>query len=291
MRLTRNRPTPLLISFCAATISVTFAIRIANAAQAAPSSQNTAPPQSTAAAENNTPLNFDAASIKERDGSVPLGVVGIRNLPGRLLDSCATLKTLVFYAYRLTLVTPIEGLPTWASMPCGDSSTKDTYDFQATMPPETTEQESRQMMQTLLAERFKLAAHWEKKTMPIYALIIRPRGFKLKPSDPKNDPPIAPHSLGCPPKDRPCHGMTLGSTSMPVLAGFLSLDVNRPVIDRTGLTGTYYINLEWAGDTPADSSLPSLPTVLREQLGLELKSETGPVDVLVVDHAERPTPN
>jgi uncharacterized protein (TIGR03435 family) len=63
------------------------------------------------------------------------------------------------------------------------------------------------------------------------------------------------------------------------------------VIDRTGLTDNYNIDLKWAGDTATDSPLPSLPAALREKFGLELKPEVGPVNILVIDHVEKPSPN
>ena len=82
----------------------------------------------------------------------------------------------------------------------------------------------------------------------------------------------------------------MGSASMTQIASALTSNVDRPVFDRTGLAGTYYFDLTYAGDAPG-SPLPSLPTVLRERFGLELKPDTGPVEVLVIDRAERPTPN
>jgi uncharacterized protein (TIGR03435 family) len=83
----------------------------------------------------------------------------------------------------------------------------------------------------------------------------------------------------------------MGSASLSEFTGRLGGLVGRPVIDKTGLTGTYYLDLKWAGETSPASSLPSLPTALKEAFGLELKPETGPVDVLVIDHAEKPSPN
>lgn len=290
MRLKRHPAKLVFVASIAPLILI--AIRIANAAQAPPASPAATPaPQPTVSSQNTTPLSFDAASIKERDDSVPLSIVGLQFFPGRLVAHCVTLRSFMFYAYNLTLSSPVEGLPDWAAAPCSDFSTKDTYDFQATMPPETAPQQARQMMQSLLAERFKLAIHWEKRNMPVYELVVAPGGFKLKQSDPKDDPPIAPHSIGCPQEDRGCHNIVTGSTPIPAFVGILGSVVGRPVIDKTGLTGAYYLNLKWAGDTAADSPLPSLPAALREQFGLELKSETGPVDVLVIDHVEKPTPN
>jgi uncharacterized protein (TIGR03435 family) len=120
----------------------------------------------------------------------------------------------------------------------------DTYEFQATMPPETTDAQARQMMQTFLADRFKLAAHWETQRRRVLALVVSSNGFKLKPSDPKNDPPRTPGSLACPPDDRACRVMVLGSNSLSVLAGSLGGIVGRPVIDKTGLSGTYYFDFK-----------------------------------------------
>ena len=237
-------------------------------------------------------LTFEVASLKERDPKKPIGRAGIEVQPGRLIGGCASLSALLFYAYRLTLATPVTGVPVWADTPCNDVIGTDTYEVQATMPPETTDAQSREMMQSLLAERFKLAVHWETKSLPVYSLVISSGGSKLKPSDPKDAPPRAPGSVaGCPPEDRNCHIVPLGSAPISVLTPFLALYVGRPVIDKTGLTGTYDMELRWAGDDSPRSPLPSLPTALKEQFGLELKSDTGPVDVLVIDHAEKPSSN
>jgi uncharacterized protein (TIGR03435 family) len=175
-------------------------------------------------------------------------------------------------------------MPAWGNVVCGPEFTN-TYDFQATMPAETTEDQARQMMQTLLADRFKLAIHWETKTMPVYALVVASGGFKLK-SD-YHPPPDAYH---CPSGDAQCHRLGF-SGSLSQLAGDLGFVAGRPVIDRTGVNGNYDYVLKWASDTATDSPLPSLSTSLRENLGLELRSQNGPVDVLVIDHAEKPTPN
>jgi uncharacterized protein (TIGR03435 family) len=238
------------------------------------------------------PLAFEVASLKERP-NVPVGMIGIQRFTGRLVDTCADLNQFLFYAYHLTSQSPIGGLPDWASAACGDGiSRANTYEFQATMPPDTTEDQTRQMMQTFLADRFKLAVHWETKTVPIYALVIGSSGFKLKPSDPKGEPARAPGSLGCPVEDRGCRFMGLGTVSPSQLAASVGRNLGRQVIDRTGLEGTYYFgDPKWAGDTSPDSPLPSLPTLLKERYGLELKSDTGPVDTLVIDHAEKPTGN
>jgi hypothetical protein len=122
-------------------------------------------------------------------------------------------------------------LPDWASTPCSDISHANTYEFQATMPPDTSVPEMRQMMQAFLADRFKLTVHSETKNMPVYALVIGPGGFKLKPSDPKDDPPRATGSIGCPLDDRLCHIMVMGSTPISKFADLLSRVIGRPIID------------------------------------------------------------
>lgn len=238
-------------------------------------------------------LTFDVVSIRAR-GKQDSGkmVVGIHATPGRLSDQCATLKSLIFYAYHFSWFAPIDGLPKWASAPCGPDGNGDTYTFQATMPPDTTDAQARLMMQALLADRFKLAVHWEKKQGSVYALVVGKGGFKGKPYDPKKDPPIYGNSiLPCPPEDRACHPLPLSPGPISQLASALASVLQRPVIDRTGVNGTYDLRLKWAGDLAANSPLPSLPTALKENFGLELKSETGEVDVLVIDHAEKPSPN
>ena len=230
---------------------------------------------------------FEVASLKER---AAVQGTGMQRSPGRLVNRCATLTSLVYFAFRRTLSTPVEGLPGWASAPCGDAPTADTYEFQATMPVETTDADVRRMLQAFLIDRFKLAFHWETRTLPVLALVVAPGGLKVKPTDPKNDPPRAP--LGCPRQDPGCHFIWMGSASMTELVGMLGSSVGRPVVDNTGLRETYYFgDIKWAGDTAPESPLPSLPAALREQFGLELKSETGPVAVLVIDRAEKPTPN
>lgn len=233
---------------------------------------------------------FEVASLKERDRNIPLGLVGMQRVPGRLTNRCATLMSLVFYAFNRTPSTPIEGLPGWADTPCSDASSANTYEFQATMPAETSDADARLMLQAFLAERFMLTFHWETRSLPVLALVVTESGFRLKPTDPKDDPPRA-AGLGCPPEDRACRMIVMGSVPMSQFAAFLGYSAGRPVIDKTGLRDTYYMNVKWAGDTSPNSPLPSLPAALREQFGLELKSETGPVEVLVIDRAERPTPN
>jgi len=239
---------------------------------------------------------FEVASIHEwGPGQGPAGnfAAGVQFSTGRVRAQCASLLALIFYAYQLTGSERLEGLPKWGNASCGFPDSAGTFAMEATMPAGTTAAQSRQMMQTLLAERFRFAAHWETRQLPVYALKVLPGKSKLKPSDPEKDPPIKPGSIGCPADDRQCHiGFCCGSTTTTTLAGMLTHAMGRPVIDKTGTTGSFYFGLlKWAGDESVGSPLPSLPALLREEFGLELKSEPGPVPVLIIDHAEKPLAN
>jgi uncharacterized protein (TIGR03435 family) len=242
-------------------------------------------------------LSFDVASIHEwGPGQGPAGQfsAGIQFSSGRVRAQCVNLASLLFNAYQLTGSEPLEGMPKWGRASCGYPDSRDTFAIEATMPADTTMAQLRQMMQTLLAERFKLAVHWETRQLPVYALRIAPGRSKLKPSDPGSDPDRDPPTqpTGCPADDSHCHMGFYGSKTMTGLTGLLSQTLERPVIDKTGLTGSYYFGVvKWAGDDSSSSSLPSLFALMREEFGLELKPEMGPVPVLIVDHVEKPTAN
>jgi bla regulator protein BlaR1 len=240
-------------------------------------------------------LTFDAASIHEwGPGQGPSGPfsAGVQFSTGRVRAQCVDLAGLIFNAYQLTGSEPLEGLPKWGRATCGYPDSRGTFTIEATMPADTTIAQSRQMIQTLLAERFNLAAHWETRQLPVYALRIASGKSRLTPSVPGKDPPTPPGPLSCPADDPDCHIGFYTSATMPVLTGILSHAVGRPVIDKTGLTGSYYFGvLKWAGEESSGSSLPSLFALMREEFGLQLKAERGPVPVLVIDHAEKPTAN
>lgn len=133
-------------------------------------------PSARASQAQRSSLSFEVASIKPRDPQIPLELVGIQRSPGRLTSRCASLITLLSYAYSLALSSPINGLPSWGNAPCIDGTASDTYDIQATMPPDTTDAQAREMMQTLLADRLKLVVHWETRNLSIYLLLIAREG-------------------------------------------------------------------------------------------------------------------
>jgi uncharacterized protein (TIGR03435 family) len=154
-----------------------------------------------------------------------------------------------------------------------------------------TKAEFRQMLQTLLAERFNLKFHHETKEMPVYALVVGKNGPKFKESAP--DATFSGH-----------HGvnghnqtLTLVKVTMESLAEEFKnyFGVERPVIDKTGLTGSYDIKFEATPErrlhAEADPSEISVFTAVQEQLGLKLEAQKAQVEVLVVDHVEKPSEN
>jgi len=163
--------------------------------------------------------------------------------------------------------------------------------------------ERRAMFKQVLTERFKLTMHHETRSLPVYALTVAKGGTKLKPAVEKPDTPaIAKHGPGA---IKVGSGLvTAEGTTIPYFVGVLSGELGRTVVDKTGLTGVYDISLTWSGDEGQGGGLgtsgsargneasgPSLFTAVREQLGLKLESVKSPVDVIVIDHVEKPTEN
>jgi uncharacterized protein (TIGR03435 family) len=212
-------------------------------------------------------------------------------------------------------------LPKWVST--------DKFDIEARAPGNPTKDQMRLMMQALLAERFQLAVHFETHEVPILAMTL------VKPA--KTGPGLRPHAKG-PSCDEPpspalfppiCDAMPMmieggqrrggGRNITPAMIAWRlpSLgNLDRPVIDRTGLTGTFDFTIKWtpdstplgatrtiskkgpAGNAPAptpssepDADGPGFIQALREQLGLKLASTKGTVETLVIDHVERPSEN
>ncbi len=150
-----------------------------------------------------------------------------------------------------------------------------------------TPEQSREMLQSLLEERFKLKVHRETREGPVYALVIGKNGPRLK----KSTAGEFRYSAGG--RGRTVK-LTFQKTSMDVLARQLpsQAQMDRPVLDRTALSGEWDFDLTFVpGIPPSDSNLPDLFTALRDQLGLRLESQRGPVEKLIIDHAERPSAN
>jgi uncharacterized protein (TIGR03435 family) len=244
---------------------------------------------------------FDEASIKpSKSGGGPY----IRVLPGRFLATYSSLRDLIAFAYGLRDDQIADG-PSWI--------VSDHYDVEATAvgnPP--VGRIAGAMLQELLKDRFRLLLRRETKQLPVYELTVDKNGLKLQPTKEGSCTPFSPDSPPLPaapdaprlPFCGPRYGpkgsdWTLDGTGirMDTLAESLSrVGLGRSVIDKTGLTGSYDVHLKWTADTLAAGTQdnlqgPSFFTSLREQLGLKLESAKGPVEVFVIDSAEKPAGN
>jgi uncharacterized protein (TIGR03435 family) len=254
---------------------------------------------------------FEAASVKQNKsgdwrramGPAPGGRFTATNVPAR---------DLIAYAYGISqdsVSFRIVGGPKWIN--------EDRFDVNAAVTGPWTPAQMREMMRTLMADRFALAAHAETRDMPTYTLAAVPnQAFRLRRSVVdeaacqrrreaiQRREAVPPPVPGAPPicgTARTIPGtITAVGGSMPSLASTLGQFVNRSVVDRTELSGLFDFELKWTTDTipqvPADApplnidpNGPSIFTALQEQLGLKLESTRGPVDVVVIDRVQRPT--
>ena len=162
--------------------------------------------------------------------------------------------------------------------------TSERYDIVAKADDSASAEQKRLMMRALLTERFQLAFHTERKELHSFALVIAKGGPKLKQATP-DEIPFRQNSR---------MGTVARATTMPEFADFLSGPVEKPVVDKTGLTAFYAYTLDWfpATRTPdPDSDEASIFTAVQDQLGLKLESAKAPVETIVVDHAEKPSEN
>jgi uncharacterized protein (TIGR03435 family) len=156
-------------------------------------------------------------------------------------------------------------------------------------PPETTASQDQARLILLLADRFHLKAHIEPKTMPVYDLVVAKGGPKVKLTQGE----LKDNSWNINGQDTSVV-LTSKGAFMTDLAAALADQVHRKVIDKTGLTGHADITLKWSDDVAAQQGGPdvvSIFTAIEDQLGLKLVSSKGPVDTLVIDHAEMPSQN
>jgi uncharacterized protein (TIGR03435 family) len=200
---------------------------------------------------------------------------------GRLTVYNYTLRTLIQMAWHVRDIQVLGG-PAWM-----DSQ---AYYIAAKGDPSATDDQCRAMLQTLLEERFALVLHHDLRDLPVYALVLVPNGPKFHESE-----------VGVPPNIATAKGsLSVQKVSMANVARVLSSTLDRPVLDKTGLGGRYTFRLEWDADenqptAAGDVHIPNLNTSLfraiETQLGLRLEVQKGPVDVMVIDHADRPSPN
>ncbi len=213
---------------------------------------------------------FDLATVKLHDPSSPV-LSGTSGSPTRFF-SAGSLRGLVQTAYAVQDY-QISGGPPWVNT--------ELFEVDGRPAGPKPHDPIMLMLQTLLTDRFQLAIHRETKEVPIYALVAAKNGPKVQEVKDKNK--IGAMSTG--------RGMLRGQMTMADLARYLSSGAGRPVIDQTGLAAGFEINLQWSADNSLDASGPSLFTAIQEQLGLKLEPGKGPVEILVIDHAEKPSGN
>ena len=255
----------------------------------------------------NTPgsaLQYEVASIKEnKSGSDKQGIF---LPPSGLKATNVALRVLIRVAYGVQ-DNQISEEPKWVN--------SENYDVEAKMDSSVADAlrklsegqrklERQRMLQALLADRFKLTLHRESKELPVYALVLGKRRLKLQKTNYESYPNGEPDYVAILRRG----SITAQALSMERLAGALSHLLGRKVVDKTGLKGTYHFTIQWTPDESEpfkeitengvpgiapepDSSAPSVFTAVQEQLGLKLDSRKAPMDVLVIDHVERPSEN
>jgi len=241
-------------------------------------------------------LEFDVISIHPNQ-SVPHiknGVeytsIRIGSPPDGFSASNYDLKMLIMEAYGIKY-DRISGGPSWIDSEHFDLEAK-VVAADGTTPQPLTRELRKQMLRPLLADRFKLAVHNETRQLPVYELVVAKNGPKFQPANPEEKFDESTKFSGM------LTMLTLQTAPISVLTGELSARLSRPVLDKTGLTGKFDIKLEWARDTSLssdaatnDTSGPSIFTAVQEQLGLKLVPTKGPVETIVIDHAEHPSAN
>jgi bla regulator protein blaR1 len=236
---------------------------------------------------------FDVASIKRHIGETN-GVTFAAREGGRLEVVNNPIFNVIDNAYGIRNYQLI-GAPDWVS--------SERYDIEASGPATAGQKEMMLMLQTLLADRFAMKAHFEMREMPAYILTVAKGGSKLHllgsedcvPYDgTRPNPETVPNVCGNNLVSR--NNVWRGThISMRGVTGVLSSTLRRPVIDQTGIKGTFDVSLQWTDDLALadkpDDAPPSIYAALKEALGLDLKPGHGPAEVLVIDQIQRPSAN
>jgi bla regulator protein BlaR1 len=230
------------------------------------------------------PPKFDVVSVKPNDPKDPR--TGAFPSPGRLVIHNYSLKRLLLTAYHLRDF-QLDGAKGWMD--------EDAWDIEGTFPPTSGKspmQSGADRLPALLADRFQLTVHRETRQLPVYALVIAKGGPKLTASNPNDGKTQSLRIL--PPKDPA--GFTAIKMDIYWFSFVLSTELNLPLIDKTGISGIYDISLSYTPQRLLDApdyagNGISVFTALQQQLGLKLEASKGPVEVLVVDHAEKPSVN
>lgn len=252
-------------------------------------------------------LTFDVASIREVQpaGDNPSWAIGLVSPPHscQFQAKAHPVKVLLALAYGFTPF-EISGAPDWINTSLYDVDAKCDHSVDQQFARFTDDQaklEKEHMLQALLADRFHLKAHWESKQASVYALeLADPKSAsKLQPAKVEAVDPSIPNA---PPPETPgpdiqnhmdAHGhvMTVRYLTTKGMAGLFGAMIQGTVEDKTGLQGRYDFTLNYTYQSTDPDSYPTLTTAIQEQLGLKLERTHGSVDILVIDHIDRPSEN
>ena len=241
---------------------------------------------------------FEVASVKLNKSGTTQANIGM--LPNGVNFVNLPLRAIIQFAYGINQPSKLAGVPDWA--------TTERYDITARAAGPVTQEERRLMLQALLAERLKLVARLEKRDVSILALVIAKNDGKLGENLVESKGCIAPGSAAakeaapnaqiCGPKTGGAGRLILTGIPLQQFTALLGTMLGRTVVDKTGLTGRYDIDLTYTPDQPipaginipgpaADPNGPSIYTAIQEQLGLKLESQKDQAEVLVIDHVDR----
>jgi len=220
--------------------------------------------------------SFDVVSI--RPNTAGAGRSSERTNPGHVMAENITPSSMIEQAFGIR-ASQIEGAPAWIET--------GKYDLNATTgtTKDLSDIELRPYWESMLATRFRMKYHRETKEMQVYRLTVAKDGPKLPANTGAGDTSTrlsnsAQHT-----------SLTSTHISMPRFAELLGERLARTVIDKTALTGSYDVKLQWSPDLSADTGSASIFTALQDQLGLKLESGKGPVEIIVIDNFEKPTEN
>jgi uncharacterized protein (TIGR03435 family) len=252
--------------------------------------------------------SFEVASIKRYTGDGS-GITFAFRPGGRLTVVNNELTNVIDNAYGIQYYQLLGG-PDWIN--------SDRYNMEAKAEGSPDRKQMMLMLQTLLEDRFQLKVHRETRELPVFVLTVAKGGLKMEPTVEGSCEPFDPNKalrrrepgekILCGNNIIVRNGWNATAINMGGVTGALGALLRRKVIDKTAITGTFDVHLQWTPDEASDEApaglsvpgqpapsnedrLPSLFTALQEQLGLRLESSKGPVEVLVIDRVERPTEN
>jgi len=284
----------------------TLTITHATTASVAQGTGNTEQGTANGAAQGK-PLKIDVVLIQSSRGCGHFGVIPG---PEGVSVMCQSVKQMMEFAYGLSANTSdrlVSGGPGWADSANFDIQSKLDEESAVAfrkLPEEQQKVQREFMLRTILADHFQLKVHRETRDTPVYALVVAKSGFKLKEADPNQPDTHGMMNNGAPalPGSSSITVGWFGGHAVPIsslvnslnLTGYSELD--RIVVDRTGLTNKYDIKLTWAWTPRKAGDVAAIPgplifATVDEQLGLELDARTEPVETIIIDSIEQPSEN